>query len=124
MQTAVAQESQLAVLTELNRGYVRAVQESDVAWFEKNLAAEFFNTNPDCSLVDRSGFLERIAKSAGISGLREEDVRIRVFGDFAIIHAKTVYIKADGTPGSGRYTDIWARTQGRWLCVAAHVNRA
>jgi ketosteroid isomerase-like protein len=44
-------------------------------------------------------------------------------GDFAIIHAQTRYVKGDGEPGKGRYTDIWARKDGRWLCVAAHVTR-
>ena len=29
----------------------------------------------------------------------------------------------DGTPGSGRYTDVWARRNGQWLAVAAHVTR-
>jgi hypothetical protein len=26
-------------------------------------------------------------------------------------------------PGSGRYTDVWARRHGRWLAVSAHVTR-
>jgi ketosteroid isomerase-like protein len=50
-------------------------------------------------------------------------VKIRLFGDFAIIHAKTVYRKPDGQSGAGRYTDIWMRRDGRWRCVAAHVTR-
>jgi hypothetical protein len=29
----------------------------------------------------------------------------------------------DGKPGSGRYTDVWARRNGRWLAVSAHVSR-
>jgi len=44
-------------------------------------------------------------------------------GDFAIIHARTTYSYLDGRPGQGRYTDIWARRDGRWLCVAAQVAR-
>jgi len=55
--------------------------------------------------------------------LRCHDVRIRRMGDLAIIHAQTSYTKGDGQPGKGRYTDIWARRNGRWLCVAAHVTR-
>jgi ketosteroid isomerase-like protein len=73
--------------------------------------------------VDRAGFLERIAKPVGVKGLQPQDVRIRLMGDFAIIHAKTVYRSPDGRAGAGRYTDIWARRQGRWLCIAAHVTR-
>ena len=44
-------------------------------------------------------------------------------GEFAIIHARTTYVHAEGRAGAGRYTDIWARRRGRWLCVAAHVTR-
>lgn len=123
MHATIAHDADVAVLRELNRDYVRAVQELDVAWFEKNLADDFLNSNPDCSLVDRAGFLMQIAKPAGIARLQEHDVNIRLFGDVAIIHAKTSYAKADGRPGVGRYTDVWTRRQGQWLCVAAHVNR-
>lgn len=111
------------VLDKLNKGYVDAVQESDVRWFEAHLSEDFLNTNPDGTLVDRAGFLAQIAKPAAISGLEPREVKIRVMGDFAIIHAKTVYRKPDGQAGAGRYTDIWARRGARWLCVAAHVTR-
>ena len=56
-------------------------------------------------------------------GLRAEDVRIRVLGDTAIIHARTAYTKPDGQPSGGRYTDIRARRNGGWQYVAAHVTR-
>jgi hypothetical protein len=44
-------------------------------------------------------------------------------GDFAIIHARTTYRTADGQDRGGRYTDVWARRDGRWLAVSAHVTR-
>lgn len=107
----------------LNEDYVRAVAQSDVRWLNENLSDDFLNTNPDASLVDKAGFLVRIAQPVGVTGLRPENVNIRLFGDFAIIHARTVYTKPDGTAGAGRYTDIWARQGGRWVCVAAQVAR-
>ena len=112
-----------AALQDLNASYIRSVQLSDVRWFEENLADDFLNSNPDGSLVDRAGFLAQIARPSGVSNLAAEDVRIRILGDFAIIHARTVYRKADGEAGAGRYTDVYARRAGRWLCVAAHVSR-
>ncbi|MPZ21867.1 MAG: nuclear transport factor 2 family protein, partial [Luteitalea sp.] len=30
---------------------------------------------------------------------------------------------SDGKPGSGRYTDVWAKRDGEWLAVSAHVTR-
>ncbi len=112
-----------ATLEQLNRDYVRSVQDSDVRWFEEHLSQDFLNTNPDGLLVDRAGFLAQVARPAGVKNLECHDVRIRKMGDFAIIHAQTRYTRGDGQPGRGRYTDIWARQDGRWVCVAAHVTR-
>jgi ketosteroid isomerase-like protein len=109
------------ILDKLNKGYVDSVQKSDVRWFDEHLAEDFLNSNPDGSIVDRAGFLAQIAKPVAIKGLRPSDVRIRILGEIAIIHARTTYTRPDGQPGAGRYTDIWQRRDGRWQCVAAHV---
>ena len=111
------------VLQRLNRGYVDAVQKSDVRWFEEQLSNDFLNSNPDGTIVDRAGFLAQVARPVALKGLAPSEVKIRLLGDFAIIHAKTVYRKPDGQPGAGRYTDIWMRRDGRWRCIAAHVTR-
>ena len=110
-------------LRRLNEDFVRSVQLSDVRRFNEILADDFLNTNPDCSLVDRAGFLTQIARGAMISNLQAHDVHIRIMGDIAIIHARTTYQKSDGLAGVGRYTDVWACQQGQWLCVSAHVSR-
>jgi len=115
--------SDLETLQELNRGYIRSVQNSDTGWFERHLSPDFLNSNPDCTLVDRAGFLAQIARPCPLSGLEAQDVRVRILQDVAIIHARTVYRKPDGQPGAGRYTDIWMRRDGRWVCVAAQVTR-
>lgn len=115
--------AELDTLRRLNHNFVRSVEESDVGYFEEALAEDFLNSNPDGSLVDRAGFLAQIARPANVSRLEAHDVRIRVLGDFAIIHAQTTYRRPDGSAGVGRYTDVWARRQGRWLCISAHVTR-
>jgi ketosteroid isomerase-like protein len=111
------------VLNELNDRFMRSIEASDVRWFREHLGAEFMNRAPDGTLEDRAAFLERIARPAGISDFGAHDVRIQVLGDFAIIHGRTRYIRSDGQRAGGWYTDIWARRDGRWQCVGAHVNR-
>ena len=111
------------VLTELNRGFIRSVNDADVAWFDANLADDFCNTNPDGTFVDRAAFLSQIDGGSQVKNIRAHDVVIPVLGDFAVIHARTAYQKPDGTQGAGRYTDDWQLRSGRWLCVSAHVTR-
>ena len=110
-------------LTALNLDYVASVQNSDVKRFDEILASEFYCSNPDKSLVDRAAFLKQTAVPVTIKNLQAHDVKIRIMGDFAIIHAATSYMTADGQQAQGRYTDCWARQNGKWLAVSAHVSR-
>jgi ketosteroid isomerase-like protein len=116
--------SDLSTLEALNRDYITSVQDCDVKRFGEILSEDFLNTNPDGSLVDKAGFLKQIAPPAKIRDLACHDVNVRIIGDVAVIHARTTYAHLDGRAGSGRYTDIWARRNGRWLCIAAQVARS
>jgi hypothetical protein len=121
--TMAAMANDLSVLRELNQHYIRSAETSDVRWYEENLAENFLASNPDGSLLDKAGFLARIARPYPGSNLEAVDVRIRIFGELAVVHAGFRYEKPDGQPGSGRYTDVYAQRHGRWLCVSAHFNR-
>ena len=116
-------KSDLDLLLDLNRDYIRSVQTSDARRFGEILADDFLCSNPDGSLVDRQGFLRQTALPVRISNLEAHDIKVRIMGDFAIIHARTAYATPDGGSGSGRYTDVWARRNGAWLAVSAHVTR-
>jgi ketosteroid isomerase-like protein len=123
MQTERATQTDLDQLITLNHDYVQSVQQCDVQRFEELLADDFLASNPDGTLVNRQQFLEQTARPVTISGLDADDVRVRILGDVAIIHARTSYVTASGEARHGRYTDIWARRDGRWQAVAAHVTR-
>jgi ketosteroid isomerase-like protein len=123
MQAQTGTASELDVLVDLNRDYIRSVQASDVEWFRETLADDFRCSLPDGALIDREHFLERAARPLDITDLEVHDVDVRLLNDVAIVHARTTFTTADGRPGTGRYTDVWARRQGRWLAVAAHFTR-
>jgi len=114
---------QIDELTALNLDFVASAQNSDVRRFDEILAPEFYCSNPDKSLVDRAAFLEQTAKPVAIKNLQAHDVKIRIMGHFAIIHAATSYTTPDGQQAHGRYTDCWAKQNGKWLAVSAHVTR-
>ena len=113
----------IETLEALNRGYLLAAEKRDVGWYSENLAEDYMATNPDGSLVDKAGFLARFAKPHSMSSLRAPDVKIQLVGDVALIHASFEDTMPDGKTGKGRYTDIWARRDGPWLCVSAHFVR-
>lgn len=117
------QMSDLDALTQLNLDYINSVQNGDVARFDEILADDFFCSNPDGTLIDRAQFLAQTAQPVTIAGLAAHDVKIRIIGDVAIIHAETRYTAPGGRLARGRYTDVWARQPGGWRAVSAHVTR-
>jgi ketosteroid isomerase-like protein len=123
MATTTASRTDLEQLEALNRDYIDSVQHGNVRRFDQILADDFLCSNPDGTLIDRDAFLKQTARPVTISNLQAVDVKVRIMGDVALIHARTTYTKADGQPGSGRYTDVWARRHGTWLAVSAHVTR-
>src|SRR5688572_15013128 len=123
MATETTARADIATLEQLNRDYITSVQTSDVRRFDAILAPDFLCSNPDGSLVDRKAFLAQTARPVTIANLQAHDVVVRIIGEVAITHARTTYTLADGRAGSGRYTDVWARRDGRWLAVSAHVTR-
>jgi hypothetical protein len=45
--------------------------------------------------------------------LTSHDVEIRVFGDFALIHGRVTFTTLSGVERENRYTDMYARREGR-----------
>jgi ketosteroid isomerase-like protein len=121
MPNAIATD--LDLLRDLNQAYLDSVRAGDVARFTQLLADDFQCSTPAGELLDKAQFLERTAAPPTLARLAGEDVRIRIVGDVAIIHAATVFTTMTGQEGRGRYTDDWQKRNGTWVCVSAHVTR-
>ncbi len=108
MDADTADRADLGALLAFDAGYIRSVQGGDARRFGEILAADFLCSNPDGSLVDKAGFLAQTARPVTIRGPAAEDVKARVLGDVAIVHARTscTAAKANGgtaaTPTFGR----------------------
>ena len=113
----------LDTLRDLNQAYLDSVRTGDVERFRQLLADDFYCSTPAGEILDKAQFLARAAGPQTLDRLAAEDVRIRILGDVAIIHAATTYTTRTGQDGRGRYTDDWQRRGGAWVCVSAHVTR-
>jgi ketosteroid isomerase-like protein len=111
----------IEILTQLNADYLASDQKGDVRRYEQILAEDFMASLPDFRLRDKKQFLEMMAEPRPFTDLKAEDVKIRILGDFAIIHAHMTFKTKDGVRHQGRYTDDYQRRDGEWLCVAANV---
>jgi len=113
----------LDLLRDLNQAYLDSVRLGDVERFRQLLADDFQCSTPAGELLDKAQFLARTAGPRTLKRLTGEDVRIRILGDVAIIHAATVFTSVTGQEGRGRYTDDWQKLTGTRVCVSAHVTR-
>ena len=113
----------LDLLRDLNQAYLDSVRPGDVERFRQLLADDFHCSTPAGEILDKAQFLARTAGPRTLERLDGEDVRIRMLGDVAIIHAATSYTSVTGQDGRGRYTDDWQKRNGTWVCVSAHVTR-
>ncbi|HEY6512416.1 MAG TPA: nuclear transport factor 2 family protein [Burkholderiaceae bacterium] len=113
-----------SVLHALNDHYVKAFREADVAWYDAHLAADYLIVQGDGSFHDRATALTRFALprfATTMTSFPVDKVQVRRFDDVALIHAENAYELKDGRKGISRYTDIWHKQAGRWLCIAAHI---
>lgn len=112
------------VLRALNANYVKAFREADVAWYDAHLAPDYNVVYGDGSFHDRAGALADFAEpvfAEHMEAFPVDNVRIRRFGDVALVSAENAYVRKDGRKGENRYTDIWLKQGGRWRCIQAHI---
>ena len=114
-------QSDSARLVVLNRGYVDAFMKGDSAWYNAHIVPEFECLCPDGSLVKRADFLVGNSKPMTYRDFRLDSVRVKLMGDVAAITAITPFVRADGTTGTSRYTDIWVKRGGVWKALQAQI---
>jgi ketosteroid isomerase-like protein len=118
------QGDDISVLRLLNDRYVDSFRRADVSWYAAHLAPSYVVTSGNGSFDDRAAALTDFGVpyfEKNIASFPVDDVKIRIFGELAIIHAENDYQLKDGRRGISRYTDIWRKVDGRWMCVSAHI---
>jgi hypothetical protein len=114
-------QSDSARLVTLNRGYVDAFIYGRSDWYDAHVTPEFRCLCPDGSIVPRATFIDAAKQPMTYKNFGLDSVQVRLYGDIAIITAITPWMRADGTTGASRYTDIWVKRQGEWKTVQAQI---
>jgi hypothetical protein len=121
MSAPLRAQSDSTELVKLNRGYVDSFIHGDAAWYDTHLAPEFECLCPNGSIVTRTDFINGSRQPMTYRTFGLDSVRVKRVGDVALITAITPWLRADGTTGTSRYTDVWVTRNGEWKTLQAQI---
>ncbi len=120
--TPAIAEDAVAEVERLERELVAAIAKTDLATYDRIVADDYIafqasgkeSTKAEIMASYRAGTLH-------YTGLEIFDVRGRVYGDTAVVSARTKGFRRDGdrdVPNNVQYIRVFARRDGRWRAVA------
>ena len=99
----------------------------DVAGLERILADDWMLTHSDGRVQYKTDYLDELRTSTRRnSGIGNEDVRVRRYGDTVVVTGTSVQSGvSNGVPWNGRFrfTRVWVQRDGAWTMVASHSSR-
>ena len=118
-----------ATLITINRQFIKNFLNNDTVEHSRIIHSDFLFIGKDGSLHDRKEYMAGWAHGYDQKVIPEfvlEEVQVRIFGDAALIVAKTRdKTMKDGqwTIGETRYTDTYIKEKGEWKCVQVQLTR-
>ena len=114
-----------AALAELQRDWMRAVQERDMDRLEEIVGQGFrftaIHLHPEPMIRDQ--WMAAARDGYTIVSFAYEEMDIDVFGDTAIVHSRYSQVASyqqTNLSNVFRLTDVWSRIDGSWQVVARH----
>jgi ketosteroid isomerase-like protein len=114
-------------LLKLEKEFAQAIVKNDAEAIARFLGDDWLIIDPDGGVINRARFLDVIKSGALTHSMMEsEDVRVRTYGDTAIVTglttAKGQFMGQDFTTQE-RATDVFVKQNGRWQCVLTQLTR-
>ncbi len=100
---------------------------ADVAGLDRLLADDWLLTHSDGKVQTKAEYLEELStRSRRNQAIDNEDVRVRRYGDTAVVTGTSVQSAvSNGQPWQGRFrfTRVWVQRDSHWVMVASHSSR-
>lgn len=111
-------QADTAELTRLACEAGRAYARRDLAALDRLSADDYSQIDVRGGLLDRSSWLEFVKNRKSELSIECDDVRVRYFGDAAIVTGRWVYThpteRESKPPVTTRWTSVWSRTADGW----------
>ena len=115
-------QEELALL-QLERDWSEAAVKKDAAVLDRILANDF-QANYSTFVGNKKQFLASLkSDTTKIESSVASDMKALVFGDQAIVHGLSTEKRSmagKDTSGQDRFTDVFAKREGRWQCVTGY----
>lgn len=113
-----------AAIRAMNDNYIRAWRQHDMKWFEENLVEGYSCVAPDGTVLGKQQFIGYPDQSVLVADSHVEELTIKVHGQTAVVTGKNVVSWKDGRKTATRYTDTYAKIDGKWKAVSAQLTKA
>ncbi|MFZ0266856.1 nuclear transport factor 2 family protein [Caulobacter sp.] len=124
---ATSTSPEAAALEKLNAEWLTAYKTHDGAALERILADDFEAIYPGGRVMKKADLVKAATNPARtVSDIAWDDLKILVFGDVAVVRARSRMIgkTAEGDFASTNdYADVYVKRAGAWRAVSAHVVR-
>jgi len=108
-------------LLQLDRQWAEIAVQGDMATFDRIFSDDYTSTHSNGRVVTKAE--ERAYVVSAISGskflsISTDDVKVRVYGDTAVIIGRVTVKPRSGSERHSRYTTVWVKRKNRWQLVA------
>lgn len=126
--TATAADKTAAVqeeITKIEHEMADACLKADADVFDRYIAPDWTWTLPDGTVQTKTDNLECWKKGAiKVSAIKLDEVKVSVHGNTAIafvLDTETTNYKGKDVSGQYRTTDVFVKSEGKWMLVASHA---
>jgi len=113
-------------LQKIEQEWAVASVNNDLAAFDNILAAEYAN-NVDGVITPKKQFLANMKSGVlKIASAEAGEMKVLVLGETGIVHGlwtEKSTLNGKDMSGTYRYTDVFAKRDGRWQCVAGYSSK-
>lgn len=120
-------QSTQQILEQLERDWVEALQNNNVAFVDSVLAPEFVATYGDGTRADKTRELQMVERfNQQVDEWTLDEFIIKVYGETAVVwftQRMTGPVQGKPTEIVSRYMDVFVNRDGKWLCVGSQSTR-
>ena len=106
-------------IREIERQWAETAVTGDGSVLEKILADDFLGTDPQGKLYSKAEAIKAATGPAAFESNRLNEIKIRFFGNVAVVQGSETFKRKNGKTGRFVWTDVMVKRNGRWQIVAA-----